>query len=119
MSEPMDRMDRKDASDLYESGKHRRYSLLFSVNGGAFALAKFMVEEANGGDTIVLGELTLRHLAAGMTIFTVLMGIDIFAFGLKMRKSLPDAFSIVGKLILLVICVLILAGWFLSASRFT
>jgi len=25
--------------ELYENGKHRRYSLLFSINGGAFAIA--------------------------------------------------------------------------------
>jgi hypothetical protein len=33
----------KDKVSLYEEGKHRRYSLLFSVNGGAFAVAKILV----------------------------------------------------------------------------
>jgi len=28
----------KDAYTLYESGKKRRYDLLFAVNGGAFAM---------------------------------------------------------------------------------
>ena len=28
--------------DTYEVGKHRRYSLLFAVNGGAFAVAKLL-----------------------------------------------------------------------------
>ena len=107
-------LDRKDAFDVYEGGKHRRYSLLFSVNGGAFAIVKFMVEGAKS-DTMVLGALTLRHLAVGMMIFTVLMAIDIFAFGLKMQKYLPDAFGGVGKLVLLAICALIVAGWYLAA----
>jgi hypothetical protein len=40
----------KEASELYENGKHRRYSLLFSVNGGAFAIAK-----------LVCGEFLLRR----------------------------------------------------------
>jgi hypothetical protein len=40
----------KDKMSLYEEGKHRRYSLLFSVNGGAFAVAK------------ILGSVLLRHL---------------------------------------------------------
>jgi len=31
--------------ELYENGKHRRYSLLFSINGGAFAIAKFLTED--------------------------------------------------------------------------
>lgn len=26
----------------YEQGKHRRYSLLFSVNGGAFAITQLL-----------------------------------------------------------------------------
>src|SRR3712207_2564633 len=32
----------KDVEDLYESGKARRYSLLFAVNGGAYTLAVFL-----------------------------------------------------------------------------
>jgi hypothetical protein len=30
----------REASELYENGKHRRYELLFAVNGGAFAIVK-------------------------------------------------------------------------------
>jgi hypothetical protein len=29
----------------YEDGKHRRYNLLFAVNGGAFAVAKLFADE--------------------------------------------------------------------------
>ena len=50
----------KDALELYENGKHRRYSLLFSVNGGAFAIAKILadkgrrlvVQNRGGGDQV-------------------------------------------------------------------
>ena len=30
----------KEAFKLYEDGKHRRYQLLFAVNGGAFAIGR-------------------------------------------------------------------------------
>ena len=33
----------KDALAYFEDGKHRRNTLLFAVNGGAFAVAKLLV----------------------------------------------------------------------------
>ena len=94
----------------YEDGKHRRYSLLFAVNGGAFAVANLFSEPKNAN---VLGSLTLRELAVGMILFTVVMVMDIFMFGEKMRtKYLPDDFRWQGKLVLLLLGVLICAGWF-------
>jgi hypothetical protein len=33
----------KDVYTLYESGKGRRYGLLFSANGAAFAILSFLV----------------------------------------------------------------------------
>jgi hypothetical protein len=39
------RLERKDILELYEQGKHRRCALLFSVNGGAFAIGKLLVGE--------------------------------------------------------------------------
>jgi hypothetical protein len=58
----------KDKLTLYEDGKHRRYSLLFSVNGGAFAVAKLLVG-AEGKTTTVLGRLTLPELSWGMILY--------------------------------------------------
>src|SRR5215471_10575979 len=103
----------KEAFELYEEGKHRRYSLLFSVNGGAFAVAKLLTGEP-GKSGVVLGELSLSQLSLGMVWFTAVMIWDIFAFGLKMRKNyLPGAFETQGKIVLLLLGVLLCAGWFL------
>ena len=99
----------KDALELYENGKHRRYGLLFSVNGGAFAIAKILAGQGN-----VLGGLSLRQLSVGMVLFTVVMVWDIFEFGRRSRKEpIPDVFGGVGKTVLLLLGALICAGWVL------
>jgi hypothetical protein len=95
----------------YEDGKHRRYSLLFAVNGGAFAIAKLYAVE---GAAAVLGQLSLHQLSRGMILFTVVMVADIYMFGQKMRSTyLPDAFGPQGKAVLLLIGFLLAAGWYL------
>jgi hypothetical protein len=97
----------------YEAGKHRRYNLLFAVNGGAFAIAKLFGEE---NAAAVLGNLSLRHLSLGMILFTIVMVVDIFMFGEKMRTTyLPGDFSWPGKIVLVLLGLLICAGWFLVA----
>jgi len=98
--------------EAYENGKHRRYSLLFAVNGGGFAVAKLIADSAIGG-------LTLSRLSFGMVLFTIAMVADIFMFGEKMRKTyLPnDAFGWQGKTVLLWIGVLLCGGWLLIACR--
>ncbi len=102
-----------DSFRTYEEGKHRRYSLLFAVNGGAFAVAKLFAE---GKAVRVLANLTLRQLSVGMILFTVVMTLDIFMFGEKMRTTYSlDAFSWQGRTVLAVIGLLICAGWFLVA----
>src|SRR4030095_16024516 len=102
-----------DSFKYYEDGKHRRYSLLFAVNGGAFAIAKVFAEKNAGA---VLGNLSLRHLSVGMILCTIVMVVDIFMFGEKMRKFyLPTAFSWPGKIVLVLLGILICAGWFLVA----
>ncbi len=103
----------KEAFDLYENGKHRRYSLLFAVNGGAFAIARLL---AGGASTQgpVLGNLTLTELAIGMAMFTVVMAVDIYAFGEKMRTSyLANAFQFQGKAVLVLLGALQCVGWLL------
>ena len=103
----------------YEDGKHRRYSLLFAVNGGAFAVAKLFADAKIFSDpktANVLGSLTLRQLSFGMILFTAVMVLDIFMFGEKMRtKYLPGAFGWQGKAVLLLLGFLICVGWFLVA----
>jgi hypothetical protein len=103
----------KDAKELYETGKHRRYGLLFSVNGGAFAIAKLITGES-GKPGVVLGNLTLTELSVGMVAFTAVMICDIYAFGDKMRKTfLENDFGWQGKAVLLVLGVLLCLGWLL------
>ena len=110
----MDRsLTTKDAFELYENGKHRRYGLLFAVNGGAFAIAKLLAGEAARPE-LVLGGLRLWQLSLGMLLFTAVMVWDIFEFGRKMRTTyLPDAFGPQGRIVLLLLGGLIGLGWIL------
>ena len=100
----------------YEEGKHRRYTLLFAVNGGAFALAKFIADK--GPATASVGGLKLSYLCYGMALFTIVMSMDIFMFGQKMRTIyLPDTFGWRGKTVLVLIGALICSGWVLVAIK--
>jgi hypothetical protein len=103
----------KDAYNLYESGKKRRYDLLFAVNGGAFAIAKLITDFKDK----VLGDLSLDSLAIGMAIFTILIVWDIYTFGENMRdKYLPYiVFGAQGQAVLISLGFLIVLGWFLVA----
>ena len=107
-------MTPKDAFALYEEGKHRRYGLLFSVNGGAFAVANLLKGEPGKA----VGDLSLPQLAVGMILFTALMTYDIYAFGRKMRANyLPDVFGREGKFVLILLGFLLCLGWFLAGPR--
>ena len=100
-----------EALELYESGKHRRYSLMFAVNGGAFAIAKLLTGET-GKPGLVLGNLNLQELAIGMALFTAFMTWDIFVFGRNMRATyLPNSFRWQGKTVLIVLGMLQFFGW--------
>jgi len=100
----------------YEDGKHRRYSLLFSVNGGAFAIAKLLAG-CESSDKVV-GHLHLRPLSVGLLAFTILMVYDIYKFADKMRRiqkdNKPEIFGPPGKKVLLLIGILICLGWLLA-----
>ena len=106
----------KEALDYYEDGKHRRYTLLFAVNGGAFAVAKLLTAEASKS-AVVLGNLTLPELSIGMALFTCFMVWDIFAFGERVRATyLESVFQFQGKVVLVLLGALQLAGWLLVAG---
>ena len=100
---------------FYEDGKSRRYNLLFAVNGGVLAIAKLV--PSTGG--AFLSELTLRQVAAGMVAFTILMTIDIWVFGTRMREAggeqrvdaCKGIFSLWGRGVLAVICAMIALAW--------
>ena len=106
----------------YEDGKHRRYGLLFSVNGGAFAVAKVLFDP---NAKTVLGALSLTQLAVGMILFTVVMVTDIFLFGRNLRSTLPcdpkdpastttELFAVRGQVVLALLGALLAAGWALA-----
>jgi hypothetical protein len=106
---------------LYEDGKHRRYELLFAVNGGAFAISKFAIEQEKA--KMILNGVTLRQVAFGMIIFTILMWVDLFVFGSRLRKDAEQpvswtfeqltegTFSPWGRIVLGGICILLILAW--------
>ena len=70
----------------YEQGKHRRYSLLFSVNGGAFAITQLLAKFSQG-DSWSIGP---SPAGVANVMITVLVVLDIYTFGKKMRKLQND-----------------------------
>jgi hypothetical protein len=107
--------EKLDGMRTYIDGKMRRYSLLFSVNGGAFAIAKLMADENSAR---LMGRLTVPHLAFGAIVFTIIMVIDIWFFARMMKLQFLGelAFSKVGKTILLLLGTLLIVSWLLVAS---
>ena len=116
--------DRIAAMNSYIDGKMKRYNLLWSVNGGAFAVARLLplarepaaTAGANAG--AVVGGLSLHALAIGASIFTIVMCVDIWMFGQMMRAEYfggTMVFGTPGRLVLVLIGSLIVAGWLLAA----
>ena len=108
--------DKLDGLRTYIDGKMRRYTLLFSVNGGAFAIAKLMIGTSTSCNAVLLGSLKLWHLALGSIIFTILIVLDNFLFAQRMKTQFLGklAFNAPGKMILLLIGVLIISAWLLA-----
>lgn len=108
--------DKLDGLSTYIDGKMRRYTLLFSVNGGAFAIAKLMAGTGSPCNAALLGGLKLWHLALGSIIFTILIVLDNFLFAQRMKKQFLGelAFNVPGKMILLLIGILIISAWLLA-----
>ena len=111
---PLDVSD-NEGMELYENGKHRRYNLLFAVNGGTFAVARLFLDEP-GRAQAVLGGLSLLHLSLGMAAFTVVMVADIFMFGTNMAAAInrdggPAVFGKQGRIVLVLLGALIVLGW--------
>jgi hypothetical protein len=101
----------------YIDGKMKRYSLLFSVNGGAFAVSKLLTDhnaQNTAQNKLILGSLTLPEVAVGAILFTLLMWIDIWSWGHMMRKKFIGedlAFTWMGKAILTGIVALLILAW--------
>lgn len=108
----VDRAAEREDQALYLEGKMKRYSLLFAVNGGAFAVAQLL------DDPNPPGGLSMGSLAAGAVVFTVLMTADIFLWGAGMRKKHGvSLFRPVGQTILLMIGALLTSGWILVKAE--
>lgn len=117
--ENVDKLSRTEeltALNAYTEGKMKRYGLLFSVNGGAFAIVKFIAEsEPLTAKSAVLGGLQLWHLAIGLALFSCAMCCDIWKFGEMMSaKYSLDVFGDVGKFVLYMIGGLLIVGWLLA-----
>jgi hypothetical protein len=95
-----------EVQSLYLEGKMKRYSLLFSVNGGSFAIAKLLREPKPPKG------LSMEGLAVGAVVFTVLMTADIWLWGAGMRHAHGEKlFRPVGQTILLMIGALLGSAW--------
>lgn len=106
----VDPSDQLDVAKLYEDGKHRRYSLLFSVNGGAFAIAQLLAGPPDDSRPLV-GSLRLTHLVIGMVLFTTLMVVDIDTFACRMKKKNKELYRNIGPFVLFAIGSLLVAAW--------
>jgi hypothetical protein len=91
----------------YEDGKRRRYELFFAVNGGAFAVASWLLQDGHA-----VGGLRLTPIGYGLASFTWLMSLDLFAFGLAFRRF----FGRPGRLVIIGLSTIIASGWLLAGS---
>jgi len=72
--------------EIYESGKGRRYKLLFTVNGGAYVLIGFLVDKADALKSTLIGIWAFVLIPLALMVYTRLMYKDIHAFGTRMRN---------------------------------
>lgn len=107
-----------EALKAYTDGKMQRYTLLFAVNGGAFAVGEFVL--GRGGPNAP-ALLPIEFLADGAIVYTALMTVDIWLYGQMMREKFVGsaAFSVAGKALLLLISLLLMGGWYLVSLTAT
>lgn len=114
--------DRLKVEQAYLEGKMKRYGLLFSVNGGTFAIISLAVQNADDGldaSHHLIGKLTLGNLALWIIIFTALMIADIWRYGTGMRKleasayfgRHPRLFTPFGQSITVLVGILLVGAW--------
>lgn len=76
--------------EIYESGKDRRYKLLFTVNGGAYALIGFLVSNGHALDLSPVGIWAFIIIPIALGAYSYMMCDDIDAFAKKMKAYEPD-----------------------------
>jgi hypothetical protein len=108
---------------VYQDGKSRRFSLLFTVNGGAFALVGFL---AGDQPRVAFGVFSLWAFVViplALVLFTRAMRDDFFVFGEAMRQvwrdaglGCPEIFSEKEQRIVRYVTALICASWGLAVA---
>jgi hypothetical protein len=99
---------------IYEDGKHRRYTLLFAVNGAAAAITGII--QKVGSD--------FKEIAFLLVAITIVLCFDISVFGQRIRLVAGDQesgpwtgiFSLYGKVALGVTGALLAVGWLAAAG---
>jgi len=108
------------AYNTYQDGKMKRYYLLFSINGGAYAIVTWAVEHVaalqNIGQAASLKRVAVV-VAIAASLFTALMLVDVWLFGRMMSKAgtrTGDDLEYFGKhgqaVLVLIVCTL-LGAW--------
>jgi hypothetical protein len=100
-----------DIFSAYESGKNRRYGLLFAANGGAFALIGFLAGDARMLVAPPIAFWAFIIIPALMLVFSWKMCNDIFTFGTMMREWDQRLFGKEGQSLLAYIRWLFIVGW--------
>ena len=108
-----------DAYNTYQDGKMKRYTLLFSINGGAYAIVTWAAEHLAAAQEIAR-EVSLKTIlpvvvAIAASLFTALMFVDVWLFGRMMSKvGTGDDLVYFGRhgqaVLILIVCTL-LGGW--------
>jgi hypothetical protein len=78
-----------DAYNTCQDGKMKRYTLLFSINGGAYAIVTWTAEHVAAAQEVArAASLTTIAIvvAIAASLFTALMFVDVWVFGRMMRK---------------------------------
>jgi hypothetical protein len=107
-----------DAYNTYQDGKMKRYTLLFSINGGAYAIVTWVAEHMGAAERISRAA-SLKPIAVVVAIaaslFTALMCVDLWLFGRMMKKAGTGVdlvyFGEHGKAVLASIVLILLVAW--------
>lgn len=105
-----------DVYGTYQEGKMKRYGLLFSVNGGAYAVVTWKAEHPDNplGASASLTNIAVV-VALTASLLSALMFVDIWLFGRMMRQQAPKDelvyFGPHGKAVLTSIVLVLGAAW--------
>jgi hypothetical protein len=105
------------AYNTYQDGKMKRYYLLFSINGGAYAIVTWAAEHPKGVEWAASPKTIAIVVAIAAALFTALMLVDVWLFGRMMKEAEAGTedgivyFGGHGKAVLASIVVILLGAW--------